>query len=182
MEVSETGPVIPLTQKLTPDFLGPSQGMEANGSGTISVAASGRSGTLNVILPKGDSVFGHWRCGGSALTGARSRPDLIPARTPPKVGECALGSSTSNPPPAVICPNGELNVEARNENGSYVETAGPDASVEAVEADLCRDEANDNLTSASFSLEYEYSVSAVDYGWRFGLTAAEVVSDANCDG
>jgi hypothetical protein len=184
VRVTETGPVVAqLIAKGSTDFLGPAGGLEAYGNGTLSVAADGRSGSLQVTLPKGDSVSGHWRCGSSRTTGAPSRPALTPARVPPVVGECSLGSSTSDPPPVVTCPNGDLNVEAWTGSG-YVEAAGRKATLGTVEADLCRDQVTLALTIppalAITSLENEYSVSAVYYGWKFNLTPATLLAEAHC--
>ncbi|MGC2190829.1 MAG: hypothetical protein WA751_00650 [Candidatus Dormiibacterota bacterium] len=184
VRVTETGPVVPqLIAKGSTDFLGPAGGLEAYGNGTLSVAADGRSGSLQVTLPKGDSISGHWRCGSSRTTGPPNRPALTPARVRPAVDECSLGSSTSSPPPVVTCPNGDLNIEAWTGRG-YVEAAGRKATLGTVEADLCRDQVDFAPTTPPFLatafLENEYSVAAVYYGWKFNLTPAALVAGANC--
>jgi hypothetical protein len=186
VRVTQTGPVgTQSNRKEFTDFLGQSNGLEGNGSGTLSVAANGRSGSLRVTLPQGDAVSGHWKCGSSHLSGVPSRPTLLPATAPPVVNECALGSPNSNPPPVVTCPDGDLNVEAWQGSGS-VEAAGPKAKVSAVAAALCRDQATLAQTTppaqTTPDLEYEYSVAAVYYGWEFPITPAAIVASANCAG
>lgn len=186
VRVAQTGPVGTQTKsKEFTDFLGHSNGLEGNGSGTLSVAANGRSGSLRVTLPKGDAVSGHWTCGSSHLLGVPSRPTLLPATAPSVENKCALGSPNSNPPRVVTCPDGDLNVEAWQGSGS-VEAAGPRATASAVQATLCRDQATLVQTTppaqTTPDLEYEYSVAAVYYEWKFPITPAAIVASANCAG
>lgn len=186
VRVTETGPVdAPRYPQGFTDFLGPSAGAEGNGSGSLTVAANGRSGSLAVTLPKNDSVTGRWRCGSTGASGLATPPTLLPATSPPVVKECAQGSSSSNPPPAVTCANGDLNVEAWSGEG-VVEAAGRKATVSSVQAAICRDQETLSTTvppgQVLSSLEQEYAVATVYYGWQFALSPAAIVAGANCPG
>ncbi|MGC1184851.1 MAG: hypothetical protein WBA31_06835 [Candidatus Dormiibacterota bacterium] len=186
LRVTETGPVdAQRYAKGFTDFLGPAAGVEGNGSGSLTVAANGRSGSLAVTLPKNDSLTGRWTCGSDGGPGASTPPTLLPATSSPVVKECALGSSSSNPPPAVTCADGDLNVEAWSGNGA-VEAAGRKATLSKVEAAICLDQQTLSTTvpptQVPLSLENEYAVAAVYYGWHFALSPAAIVAAANCPG
>jgi hypothetical protein len=180
VRVAETGP-IPLSSIYggpSTDYLGPDQGLEPQGSaGTLSVAKSGRSGSLRVTLPRGDSISGHWACGSSNTSGAPSPPVLPPAGVPPVVHECWTGVPFSTVPPPATCANGNLNVAAWLPR-SAVESAGAHASLTTVELALCQDQSQ-NSQGAAY-LETEYAVSTVYYGWNFHLSPVQVLADANC--
>ena len=180
VRVSETGPIpiATITDGPSSDFLKPSQGLEPeNSSGTLSVARGGRSGSLLVTLPGGDSVSGRWTCGARRTAGRPNRPVLRPATSPPVVDECWSGVPFSNPvPPPATCSKGELNVAAWLPN-SAVESAGPSATLTQVERDLCQDQA---LGQSQAYLETEYAAAVVYYGWPFTETPAQVLAAANC--
>ncbi|MGH7692225.1 MAG: hypothetical protein ACREOA_05925 [Candidatus Dormibacteria bacterium] len=192
--VTESGPVIEnyfanptagvhlASRKPPKDFLGPHQGMEDRGNGTLSVSQSGRSGSLQVTLPNGDSISGHWTCGSQRRTGATSRPALASADLPPSVNECASGSISDPTPPPVSCPNGDLNVEAW-EAGTPLDSAGQLTSLTTVEADIRREYREFLKTGAAptaASLRRSYSIAALYYGWKFSPSAAQVVAEAGC--
>ncbi|MGH7666063.1 MAG: hypothetical protein ACREN1_01940 [Candidatus Dormibacteria bacterium] len=204
--VTESGPVLeayfvnPTTGEVTArkpprDSLAPHQGMEDQGNGKLSVSQSGRTGSLRVMLPQGDSISGHWACGTKQRTGPTSRPALSPATVPPSVNECALGT-IQGPPPPVSCRNGDFDVNAWEFNAWEVDawesgaalstalsTAGRSVSLTKVEAELCSDyEAllASDAAPTSVSMARDYSIAARYYGWTFPSTPAQVVTDAGC--
>ncbi|MGC1185159.1 MAG: hypothetical protein WBA31_08425 [Candidatus Dormiibacterota bacterium] len=181
VRVTETGPVVPeLGVASHTDFLGPVaslQGLEGDGDGTISVAPNGRGGSLEVSLPQGDLLSGHWLCGSRRTGGPISRPILAPAKVPPVVGECSLGSYSATSPAPITCPDGDINIEAWTAY-SYVDGAGRRANLDRVEDDLCRDEVDNRLTTTQ--LIYVYSLAALYYGWKFPLTPTQVVAATKC--
>lgn len=183
VSVTETGPVAPqLGVSSHTDVLGPVSGLQGllgEGSGVLSVSSSGRSGSLQVSLAKGDTVSGHWVCGSRRTSGPSSRPELLGARVPPVVGECSIGSQSSTSPPPITCANGDLNIESWFPD-KYVSAAGRGASLHKVEGDLCKEQGEESLTPAE--LVYDYSVAAVYYGWDFHLTAAQVIAADGCSG
>jgi hypothetical protein len=158
--------------------LGPDQGLEGAGNGTLTVARGGGGGSLTATPPGADVVSGHWTCGTSRATGPPNRPMLPPATVPPVVNECSIGTDETSPPPPVTCPNGDLNVAQWFLDTSGVESAGPTASLATVEADMCQDLATYSLGD-TFE-EYLYSLSVVYYGWRFPMTPAQVLANADC--
>ncbi|HVB14816.1 MAG TPA: hypothetical protein VNH38_08690 [Candidatus Dormibacteraeota bacterium] len=186
VKIVETGPITQsdFETRTGGDFLGPVQGIEAEGNGTLSVSESGQSGSLRVTLPQGDVISGHWHCGSRRTTGPVNRPVLPPATVPPVVDECAIGAISDTPPPPASCPNGDLNVIAWT-RVSDVAATGRSASLPQVEAALCRDRKlflsfGGDPADETAELEYEYSEAALYYGWKFKLTLAKVVASANC--
>ncbi|MGH9069659.1 MAG: hypothetical protein ACRDX8_00485 [Acidimicrobiales bacterium] len=183
--LTESGPVVDYySVKVKPpkDFLGPRQGLEDQGSGTLSVSQRGKSGSLKVTLPKDDSISGHWTCGTRQRTGPASRPALYPATVPPVVNECAIGTLNGPTPPPISCPNGDLNVNAWGDSAN-LSGAGRSASLAKVEADICSDYRaffKGGAASVAVSIALEYSIAALYYGWRFSPTPAQVVTDAGC--
>lgn len=179
MKVVENGPIATAVKDpaAANQELGPYQGLESAGNGKLSVAKDGRSGSLTATLPGGNVVSGHWTCATSRTTGPPNRPVLPPATVPPVVNECSIGTEVTSPPPPVTCPDGDLNV-AEWLFGSNVESVGATASLAMVEAALCQDQ-NEYSQDAMY-LEYEYSLSAVYYGWHFPMTPAQVLASANC--
>ncbi|MHB8394056.1 MAG: hypothetical protein ACYDC5_06050 [Candidatus Dormibacteria bacterium] len=180
--LTETGP-IPLSsspgQPYT-DVLGPSQGLEADGSGHISVAPNGQSGSLAVSLPGDDLISGSWRCGSaiSGTTGVVQEPALQPATVPPVVNECFLMVATLAVPP-LQCPSGDLNIAAWDDyRGSTVAELGASPTLRGVEAAICHDQSTYSLPRSE--LQQEYSLAALYYGWHFRLAPAAVVADARC--
>ncbi len=132
--LTESGPVVDYySVKVKPpkDFLGPRQGLEDQGSGTLSVSQRGKSGSLKVTLPKDDSISGHWTCGTRQRTGPPSRPALYPATVPPVVNECAIGTLNGPTPPPISCPNCDLNVNAWGDSAN-LSRAGRSASLAKV--------------------------------------------------
>jgi hypothetical protein len=180
VKVIETGPIA--TAEKNPaaanQELGPEQGLESAGNGTLTVAKGGRAGSLTATLPGGDVVSGHWTCGTSRTTGPPNRPVLPPATVPPVVNECSIGTEETSPSPPVTCPNGDLNVAQWFGAPSSVESAGSTASLATVEADICQDMATYSLEDTF--VEYLYSLSVVYYGWHFPRTPAHVLASANC--
>jgi hypothetical protein len=182
VSLNETGPIhlsSTLGQRYT-DVLGPSQGVEADGSGHVSVAPSGQTGALDVSLPGGDLISGTWRCGSAIIgtTGVVHQPALQPATVPPVVKECLFIAPTGALPP-LQCSSGGLNIAAWDDyRGSTVAELGASPTLRNVAAALCHDQSAYSLSE--MELEQEFSLAALYYGWHFNLAAATVVTDARC--
>lgn len=180
--LTETGP-IPKTVVLpgggTEDSNAPVHGQQPGGSnGTLSVAGNGRSGELNLTLPAGDSIKGHWSCGSRAAHGPPSRPALLPATSAPVIDECWKGPQNGTPPPPARCANGDLNIAAWIPH-SKVEAAGPAATLTQVETDLCQDRASGIPKAYVLSV---YASAYAYYGWGFTDTAEQALAQAACGG
>lgn len=183
--VTQVGPIPSDTGSPGPvvDFLGPEQGLETQGSGKLTGAKSGRSGSLAVTLPGGDQVSGHWNCRSSTVhfaTQEPNRPALVPAEVPPLIDECWIRAAAGSPP--VTCPNGDINVAAWP---AYLPIAGlgRDVTVWQVDAALCQEQKQATEFGAPATpadLESEYLSAAAYYGWKFDLTPQAVIVAGGC--
>lgn len=172
------------------DYLKPDGAVEGTGSGTLSVSAQGRAGSLDVTLAFGDQLSGHWTCGARRTVGLPNRLIVQPATVPPVLNECWEGSP--NQGARTTCPDGDINLASWP--GSLVgdgvvsaaATLTRQSNVADVEAALCQDQLHASVGGGSpdtgADLENEYAFWAAYYGWNFALTPSQVVSNAGCAG
>jgi hypothetical protein len=114
-------------------------------------------------------------------TVAANRQILPPATVPPKVDECSqqltFGADGNVGP--ITCTNSDLNVLAWQQMAAgnpLVMTLGPYATPSQVEEALCADLRNSTIPIATSA----YRISALYYGWSFGIDPSSVLINGGC--
>jgi hypothetical protein len=109
------------------------------------------------------------------------RQILTPATVPSAVDECTqqltFGADGSVGP--ISCPNGDLNVLAWQQiaaGNPLVMTLGPYATPSQVQEALCADMHNSTGPIATSA----YQISALYYGWKFGVDPSSVLLSGGC--
>ncbi len=114
-------------------------------------------------------------------TAVTTRQVLPPATVPPRVDECiqqlTFGADGNVWP--VSCVNGDLNVLAWQEiakGNPLIMTLGPYATPDQVEEALCSDLRNSTIPIATSA----YQISALYYGWSFGVDPSQILPNGGC--
>jgi hypothetical protein len=110
-----------------------------------------------------------------------ARQVLTPATYPPAVDECTqqLTFGADGDVGPISCPNGDLNVLAWQQMAAgnpVVMTLGPYATPSQVEEAVCTDMHNSTGPIATST----YQISALYYGWSFGIDPTSVITSGGC--
>jgi hypothetical protein len=112
---------------------------------------------------------------------ATTRQILPPATVPPKVDECTqqllFGADGSVGP--ITCANGDLNALAWQEiakGNPLVMTLGPYATPGQVTEAMCADMRNSTIPIETSA----YKISALYYGWQFGVDPSQTLLNGGC--
>lgn len=175
-----TGPVTPVTTHLRPE--GGLAGQADNPSGKLTVAKTGKAGSLDVQSGTAQvAISGRWSCAPSQPTVPATLPILSAATGPPAVGECWQPGQFPSDEYAipVSCANGDVNVWAW-EGDTYPDTLvrlGPGATVTEVKTALCQ------LIVAGTGadiVESDYQIVQTYYGWKLAVTPQTLISTDAC--
>jgi hypothetical protein len=177
-----TGPVTPVTTHLRPE--GGLAGQAENPSGKLSVAKTGKAGSLDLDFPERRplvAISGHWSCAASQATVSATLPVLSLATGPPAVGECWLPGQVSpdDDVTPVSCANGDVNVWAWD-GDTYPHTLvalGPGATATGVKTALCL------LIEAGTEadvVDSDYQIVQIYYGWQLAVSPQTLISTDAC--
>lgn len=175
-----TGPATPGTTYDRPEA--GYAGELGQASGTLSVAKTGESGSLDVTPGSAaPAISGHWSCAASQPVVPPTLPVLLYATGPPTVGECwqpgQFAADFAATP--ISCANGSVNAWAwvADTYGGALSRLGPSATNTALKADLCQlIEAGQGLDL----LQIDYQMVQLYYGWHLAVTPQGLVTTDAC--